>query len=80
MRFRICITCGERYFGDSAYCSDRCREENMRIKAHAQEILTRKPQKKKIKSELARINEEARENGMTYGQYAPIYDQKKGAK
>lgn len=69
MKVRICLSCGERYLGDSIYCSDRCREEHQRIKAHAQEILKRPPKKKKIKTELARINEEARENGMTYGQY-----------
>ena len=69
MKVRICLSCGERYIGDSIYCSDRCKEEHQRIKAHAQEILKRPPKKKKIKSELARINEEARENGMTYGQY-----------
>lgn len=69
MKVRICLSCGERYLGDSIYCSDRCKEEHQRIKAHAQEILKRPPKKKKIKSELARINEEARQNGMTYGQY-----------
>ena len=69
MKVRICLSCGERFIGDSIYCSDRCREEHQRIKAHAQEILKRPPKKKKIKTELARINEEAREAHMSYGQY-----------
>ncbi len=75
MKFRICIVCGERYFGDSIYCSERCREENLRIKKHAQEILSRTPRKKNIKSELARINEEARATGMTYGHYVAFCEQ-----
>lgn len=69
MKVRMCLSCGERYIGDSIYCSDRCKEEHQRIKAHAQEILKRPPKKKKIKTELAKINEEARQAHMSYGQY-----------
>ena len=70
MKLKMCITCGERYFGEGPYCSTKCREENMRIKEHAKKILKGEaPKKKEIKSELAKINEEAREAGMSYGQY-----------
>ena len=72
MRVRTCLSCRERFIGESIYCSDRCKAEHQRIKAHAQEILKRSPKKKKIKSELARINEEARENHMSYGQYVAL--------
>lgn len=77
MSVRTCIVCGERFIGEGPYCSDKCREENLRIKRHAQEILKRKPQKKKIKSELAKINEEAREAHMSYGHYVAMCESEK---
>ena len=77
MSVRICIVCGERFIGDSPYCSAKCREENLRIKEHAQKILKREPRKKKIKTELAKINQEAREAHMSYGQYVAMCESEK---
>ena len=38
----------------------------------AQEIKARGPRKPKIRSNLARINEEARKAGMNYGEYSAL--------
>ena len=72
MKVKRCLCCGEQYIGEEAYCSARCREENERIKKIAQKIKARGPKKPKIVSELARINEDARNAGMNYGEYAAL--------
>ena len=69
MKIKMCLCCGERYIGEEAYCSERCREENERIKKIAQKIKARGPQRPRIVSDLARVNEEARNAGMNYGEY-----------
>lgn len=69
MKVRTCIVCGERFIGAGPYCRRECREENLRIKAHAQQILKREPKKPKIKSDLAKDNQNARKAGLSYGYY-----------
>ena len=72
MKVSTCIVCGERFIGESQYCSEKCREENITIRKKAKEMRMAKPRKPKIKSELARINAEAREAGMSYGRYVAM--------
>ena len=69
MKVKRCLWCGEQYIGEESYCSAKCREEYERIRKKAQEIKARGPQKPKITSDLARINEDARNAGMNYGEY-----------
>ena len=77
MKANICIVCGERFLGESPYCSEKCCKENITIRKKAKEIRMAKPRKTKIKSELARINAEAREAGMTYGAYVAMTEKGK---
>lgn len=70
----VCEICGKEYMGIklSKACSDECRKEQDRIRSaiwKAEHKTGQNRRKKKEISELARINEEARENGMTYGKY-----------
>lgn len=69
MIVKKCPCCGEHFAGESDYCSTKCREEYMGLRKKAQAIKTRAPRKTKIKSDLARLNDEARRAGMSYGQY-----------
>lgn len=69
MKVSTCIVCGERFIGESRYCSDKCRTENLRIEKRAQEILKRKPKRPKLETGLAKDNAKAREADMSYGRY-----------
>ena len=72
MKIKKCLCCGEQYIGEESYCSEKCRKKYAHIRKKAQEIKERGPQKAKIVSELVRINEEAGNAGMSYGQYEAI--------
>lgn len=69
MIVKKCPCCGERFAGESDYCSTKCREEYMGLRKKAQAIKARAPRKTKIKSDLARVNDMARKANMSYGQY-----------
>ncbi len=75
-KLKTCKICGNAFWGKTTmcYCSDECREIGDRInkmksnearKARAKEKGTRK----KRMPDLARVNEEARAAGMSYGKY-----------
>ena len=69
---KTCEVCGKEYMGISISktCSDACKKELRRMTEAIWKAEQRgKRNGKKEMSELARINEEARQNGMTYGQY-----------
>lgn len=79
----ICEICGKEYMGIklSKTCSEECRKEQDRIKNAIWKAEHRtKSKRKKGMSELARINQEARENGMTYGKYVAFCESQKQQK
>jgi hypothetical protein len=71
-----CLTpgCANKVVGWQAYCS-ACTRQTREDKRLAQ--LDAQPKRKRRKRklpEIAEVNELAREHGMSYGRYAPIYD------
>ena len=72
---KICEICGKDFMGtkNSKVCSNACRKEACRIR----EAIKRVQEKKDEMDELARVNEEAREEGMSYGYYSDLLRQEK---
>ena len=72
-KIRKCIICGRLITASRryAYCSDECA-------GYASKEPGRKS--KQYRNELIRIAAEAREHGMSYGQYVGIYEYQKGMK
>lgn len=72
---KICEICGKEFMGikNSKLCSNACRKEACRIR----EAIKRVQEKKDEMDELARVNEEAREEGMSYGYYSDLLRQEK---
>ena len=95
-KIRKCIICGRLITASRryAYCSDECAgyasKERARAKMRERKFITETRQKKNMKkpgrkskqyrNELIRIAAEAREHGMSYGQYVGIYEYQKGMK
>lgn len=89
------ITASRRYAYCSDECADYARKEHARAKMREiqeehRKFITETRQKKNMKkpgrkskqyrNELIRIAAEAREHGMSYGQYVGIYEYQKGMK
>ena len=74
-KIEICPVCGKefnKWKGGRVYCSDKCR--NMYHAKRHNEMFKKEPEvkkKKKVKKgkTISQISAEAREAGMTYGQY-----------
>ena len=95
-KIRKCIICGRLITASRryAYCSDECagcaRAKMREIQEEHRKFITETRQKKNMKkpgrkskqyrNELIRIAAEAREHGMSYGQYVGIYEYQKGMK
>lgn len=81
VRTLTCELCGEKflsYRSNIKYCSDACRNEAKKgydsVKRQRGEVTT-------PSSTLAEINQQARDAGMSYGQYvAKLYLEEKRAK
>lgn len=85
---KICVICGQTFKTTRPMkktCSQECSCENekevkRRANERKREEAKKKPPEKKSRkkkkeiSDLARINQEAREHGMSYGKYVPIYE------
>ena len=75
-KLKICKVCGREFFGLSTAktCSPACKKESKRVQEAVRRIKVREEQEssKKNMSELARLNEEARAAGMSYGQYVAM--------
>lgn len=73
---RVCKVCGREFMGFSTakMCSPACKREDARTRDAIKRIKAREQQEssKKNMSELARLNEEARAAGMSYGQYVAM--------
>ena len=72
---KICEICGKEFMGikNSKLCSNACRKEACRIRDAIRRVRT----KKEEMSDLARVNEEARDSGMSYGYYSDLLRQEK---
>lgn len=70
---KVCDICGKEFMGIGVakVCGPACRKEATRIKEAIKRAKLKEQYtgRKKEMSELARINEEARAAGMSYGQY-----------
>lgn len=75
---KYCVICGRRFEterNNKKTCSKSCCAERNRDTARKRRkhTLAKKKQKPKI-SELARIEQSAREYGLTYGRYVGMYE------
>lgn len=79
---RICPVCGKEFIDRTRkYCSPKCSKEGYRRRQlkysidryhEEKENQLRETKKPKEKSQLERLAREAREAGMTYGQYVAL--------
>ena len=72
---KICEICGKEFMGikNSKLCSNACRKEACRIREANKQV----QKKKEEMDEVARVNEEARAAGMSYGYYSDLLRQEK---
>lgn len=74
---KICEVCGNQFVGikrTAKYCSKPCREVAMKerhriLQAEKAEKAAREKENEKLKRTIWQLNEEARQLGLTYGQY-----------
>lgn len=74
---KTCEVCGNQFVGikrTAKYCSKPCREVAMKekrriLQAEKAERAAREKENEKLKKPIWQLNEEARQLGLTYGQY-----------
>ena len=67
-----CLHCGKGFSSLTPrrkYCCPACEEDAKKEKAEMKKATAEKNKKKEINTELVRLSVEAREHGMSYGQY-----------
>lgn len=77
-----CAWCGclfEKKYSVHKYCSEECRKEKNREldRQRNKEYAEKKRKKKKLAKDIIRLTREAREKGMSYGQYVGMLEMNK---